>query len=197
MSSLRFRRFRKDVFSVLACVAGVFVARSSLADHYYVPSSSMVPTVQVGDHVLVDKTAYGVRVPLVDRYAFTLRKPARGDVVVLESPESGTTLLKRVVAVPGDHVSVTNGQLEIDGKVAPLKGTTETIDGKEHAVDLDFGGGPDFGPITLPSGKYLVLGDNRGNSHDGRMFGLVAEDAILGRVRAIVWRDGGATWRGL
>jgi signal peptidase I len=73
----------------------------------------------------------------------------------------------------------------------------ETLGTSSHALDLEAGGGPDFGPETLPRGRYLVLGDNRGNSRDGRYFGLVSGDAILGRVKGVVIRDGRPTWIGL
>jgi signal peptidase I len=66
-----------------------------------------------------------------------------------------------------------------------------------HPIDLSMGGGPDFGPVTVPADSYLVLGDNRGNSKDGRFFGWVARSSILGRAQGIIWRDGGPTWRKL
>jgi len=135
--------------------------RATLADQYHVPSGSMEPTVQVGDRVLVSKIAYGLRVPLTERYLARFAPPACGDVVVLVSPESGEVLLKRVAAVAGDRV-------ELGG----------------HEV-------------IVPPDQFLVLGDNRANSHDGRAFGLVAGRAILGRVKGVFWRHGAPAWRGL
>jgi signal peptidase I len=195
------RRGLRDVASVLAAAAIALSARSSLADHYVVPSGSMEPTVHVGDRIFVDKLAYGVRIPLADVYAIDGTEPARGDVVVLASPEDATVLLKRVVAVPGDVVRVVDGRVSIDGVSAPIVerdgGLVEELGAATHAVDLDSGGGPDFGPVRVPPRRFLVLGDNRGNSKDGRFFGLVDRDAIKGRAARVFARDGRMAWIGL
>jgi signal peptidase I len=184
--------------SVGAAAVVVLVARTSLADHYQVPSGSMRPTVQIGDRVLVDKSAYGLRLPLVDGYLVRGAEPERGDVVVLEAPDTGIVLLKRVVAVPGDRVEVHAGQVWIDGQPAPVgveDGTElELLEGgRRHPVALG-DGGPDYGPIAVPADRYLVLGDNRGGSRDGRFFGLVGRDALLGRVERVYFREGGPAW---
>ncbi|MFO0590095.1 MAG: signal peptidase I [Polyangiaceae bacterium] len=191
------RPWIKDLASIGIAAAVVLVGRSSLADHYHVPSESMLPTVVVNDHILVNKAAYGVRVPFSHVTLAELAGPSRGDVVVLESPESGIVLLKRVVAGPGDTVAVRDGQLLLDGKPVPTESkdgaVTEAL-GHGHGLRLDDGGGPDFGPVKVPEGQYLVLGDNRGNSRDGRYFGLVKREAILGRAVAILTRNGSPTW---
>jgi signal peptidase I len=188
----------KDASSVLVAAAVVLCARSSLADHYRVPSGSMLPTVQLEDHVFVDKLAYGVHVPLVGKYAVRYGAPSRGDVVVLDSPEDGSVLLKRIVAVPGDVVRVEDGALELNGERVPVargtSGLVEKLGAGNHPLDLDDGGGPDFGPVTIPADRYLVLGDHRGNSKDGRFFGLVRGDAVIGRAAAVILRDGKPTW---
>jgi signal peptidase I len=194
-------RVRRDALVILLAGAAIFTARSSLADHYYVPSGSMLPTVHIDDRILVNKLAYGFRIPLFETYAVKFGGPSRGDVVVLASPEDDVTLLKRVVAVPGDRVSVVDGQLELNGRIVPLElrrgQLLERLGRTAHPLDLEHGGGPDIGPITVPEGHFLVLGDNRGNSHDGRMFGFVEQDAIIGRATEIFLRDGHLTWLGL
>jgi signal peptidase I len=186
---------------VLVVAAVVLTARASLADHYLVPSGSMQPTVHTGDHVVVNKLAYGLRVPLTEVYLVEASGPARGDVVVLTSPEDGKVLLKRVVALPGDRIRVEDGALEINGAAIPIAkdggAATELLGDARHAIDLSEGGGPDFGPVTVPPDHYLVLGDARGNSKDGRFFGFVAKRAILGRAAAVVLRDGTPTVLGL
>ncbi len=161
MPRLRMPRFLHDLLQLVLLVAIVLTGRATLADQYTVPTGSMEPTVLVGDHVLVSKIAYGLRVPLTERYLARFGPPARGDVVVLVSPEDGRVLLKRVAAVPGDRVN--------------LRGRD----------------------LVVPPDRYLVLGDNRGNSHDGRAFGLVEGRAILGRVKGVFWRDGAPAWKGL
>ncbi|HWA70929.1 MAG TPA: signal peptidase I [Polyangiaceae bacterium] len=199
--SLRARDVFRESLSILIMGACVLVARASFADHYRVPSGSMEPTVAVGDQVCVNKLAYGLRVPASQAYALHGREPARGDVVVLDSPTDSEVLLKRVVARPGDLVAVTNGVVSINGAISPTRvaeGTqVEELDGHVHPLKLDFGGGPEFGPARVPAGYYLVLGDNRGNSRDGRYFGWVERGAILGRAVAVCVREGRLTWNPL
>ncbi|MFO0658619.1 MAG: signal peptidase I [Polyangiaceae bacterium] len=188
----------RELFSTAAMVITLLAARSSLADHYQVPTGSMEPTVMPGDRVIVNKAAYGLRLPGTDSYLVDTGDPQPGDVVVLTSPETGITLLKRIVAVPGDRVQVADGHVLRNGaKLVNPSAETETLGATSHALRLEDGGGPDFGPQTLPPHKFLVMGDNRGNSHDGRMFGLVERDAIMGRAVKIVARDGHLTWQSL
>jgi signal peptidase I len=191
------RKLVRELWSVAAAAMVVLFARSSLADHYVVPTGSMLPTVEIGDRVLVDKQAYGLRAPLTSWKLVEGGEPRPGDVIVFEGPESGEVLLKRVAAVPGDVVAVRGGRLVRDGVLAPIAGRaarqTEELDGRPHRVDLG-AGGPDFGPAVVPAERYLVLGDNRGNSHDGRMFGWVPRSAILGRVVAVFSRRGALRW---
>lgn len=197
----RTRSFVRELVPVLAATAVILVARSSFADHYRVPSGSMEPTVQVGDQICVNKAAYGLRIPDTDTYILESTGPERGDVVVLTSPVDGEVLLKRVAALPGDVVEVDAGRVTIDGKPMPVRGeggsVIEDLDGHAHALGVDYGGGPDFGPTRVPAGKYLMLGDNRGNSNDGRSFGWVDRKAILGHAVAVCLRDGKPVWRGL
>lgn len=190
MASSKRSSFVRTVVQVAAAGLVALTARASLADHYKVPSGSMEPNVHVGDHIVVAKAAYGLRLPLTDTYVLHFAKPARGDVVVIEPPDAesrhatedgviGAVLLKRVVAVEGDLVEVRDGHVKIDGRPAP-----------EATLSLDAGGGPDLGPVRVPAGKVLLLGDNRGNSRDGRTFGFVDREHVLGRAFAVVARDG-------
>jgi signal peptidase I len=177
----------------------VLVGRSSLADHYEIPSGSMLPTVRIGDHVLVSKLAYGIRAPFLG-FLDQFGGPRRGDVVVLESPENGIVLLKRVIAIPGDTVAVRGGKLWLNGEEVPVRadhGELRELLGSAHPISLDEGGGPNFGPTTIPDEKYLVLGDNRGDSRDGRFFGLVERRAIFGRALGVYWRKGKPAWQKL
>jgi signal peptidase I len=198
----RFRFIRRDIVPVLITCAVLCVARASLADHYHVPSGSMEPTVAVGDQVCVNKAAYGLRLPESQVYLARRSEPARGDVVVLASPVDGQVLLKRVVAIPHDRVEVRDGRVVINGATAPIEtipdgSTWETLGDHTHLLGTDFGGGPDFGPTNVPVDAYLVLGDNRGNSADGRAFGWVKRGAIMGRVEAICVHDGQIVWHSL
>ena len=187
----------KDFAAIAAAATVVLLGRSSLADHYHVPTESMLPTVVANDHIFVNKAAYSVRIPFSHVEIVKLGGPEQGDVVVLESPETGIVLLKRVVACPGDTVQVMNGKLLLNG--VPVTATAEggaAVEkiGDGHQIRLDDGGGPDFGPVKVPEGQYLVLGDNRGNSRDGRYFGFVKREAILGRAISVLLRHGSLTW---
>lgn len=187
-TSARPRRLR-ELATLAAFVTGLLAARSSLADHYQVPTGSMLPTVQIGDRIVVSKLAYGLRVPFTDVTVARFAGPAPGDVVVLRSPEDGTVLLKRVVAGPGDLVEVRDGHVYLDGVRASFD--------DHHPLRLAAGGGPDFGPVRLGDDEYLVLGDNRGDSRDGRSFGLIRRRVLLGRALGVYARGGRPTWQGL
>jgi signal peptidase I len=199
--SLRFRAFRRDLVTCLFGAAAIFVTRASFADHYTVPSGSMEPTVDVGDQICVNKLAYGLRVPASALYVARGADPQRGDVVVLSSPADGEVLLKRIVAVPGDDVAVIDGRPVIDGVLISVReddgGAVEVLGGRSHRLDLTYGGGPDLPRTHVPPQRYLVLGDNRGNSRDGRSFGWVERDAILGRAAAVCLHRGRPTWQSL
>jgi signal peptidase I len=175
-------------------------ARSSLADHYIVPSESMLPSVRIDDHIAVNKLAFGLRVPFSQTY-LNGAGPSRSDVVVLKIPDEKDVLLKRVVALPGDRVAVLGGRVVIDGVPAPIEvdgsQIREFLSGHGHLLDLSRGGGPDLPETVVPQGMYLLLGDNRGNSRDGRYFGFVPRSAILGRALGIFLREGTPVWIGL
>jgi signal peptidase I len=202
---MRTRRERlRDLLKLSVTIGIVLFARASLADHYVVPSESMLPTIAVSDRLLVNKLAYGLRVPLSGLYLLRFAGPARGEVVVLTSPEDGKVLVKRVAAVPGDRIEVAGGRLRVNGapaEVAPCPGEHDTLcealGARRHRLRLDDGGGPDLGPLRVPEDHYLMLGDNRGNSHDGRAFGLVPRSALLGRAVSVFARGGRLTWQPL
>jgi signal peptidase I len=171
----------------LALLFLLFVFRTSFADHYLVPSGSMEYTLVPGDRVLVDKRAYGLRVPFTEIKLTAGARPARGEIVVFDEPDSGTRLIKRVVAVGGDAVELRDGRLFVDGH--PVT---------EQRLNLQSGGGPDIPLLHVPQGQVLVLGDARGNSRDSRWFGLVAESALYARAYRVYWRAGeGPVWLAL
>jgi len=196
----RLRKIARDNASVIAVIAVIAVARGSFADHYVVPTGSMEPTLQPGDRVLVDKTAYGWRLPYTGIELGGDAPPERGDVVIFDSPEDGTRLVKRVVAVPGDTVAVREGHLVVNG--APLslpdRPDVERFPRGDVALSLAHGGGPDLAPLEVPPGRFLMMGDARGNSRDGRIFGLVDASAVYARALRVFWRSrDGFVWRPL
>lgn len=173
------------------------VTRTSIAGHYQIPTGSMLPAVQIDDRILVNKTAYCLRVPISGTCAIETGMPARGDVVVLDPPEDGDIpLLKRVVALPGETVEIANGRVLINGQQVRYETQTgeilETLGTNSHVISS--APGPDFGPVVVPTGELLVLGDNRGNSRDGRFFGFIPTKSLVGRATKVFLRHGSWIW---
>ncbi len=193
------RWLRRELPPLLLLIALLVVARSSFANHYHVPSGSMEPTLRPGDRVLVDMSAYGLRVPFTGLELLPRGRPEPGEVVVFKSPRDGTRLIKRVVAVGGQTVALRDGRLWIDGRPLQVPGSdAERFDARVARLDLGDGGGPDIHPLPVPAGMVLVLGDHRGASADGRWFGLVPEETFYGRAMGVYWRSGqGPVWQRL
>lgn len=182
--------------AVVALVLGSF--RSAVADWNDVPTGSMRPTVLEGERVFVNRAAYDLKIPFTTVRLAQWSDPSRGDIVVLYSPHDGVRLLKRVVGVPGDRIEMKDNRLIVNGTGALYKETAtrdrdstvllETVDRREHLVAVSDGhtSSSTFGPVTVPPGQYLVMGDNRDNSFDSRYFGFVPRSEILGRATRIV-----------
>jgi len=185
-TSSRAKWWISELISLAVVLAAVTAARSSLADHYYVPSGSMEYSLMPGDRVVVNKMSYGLRIPLTKIDIFGSSTPERGEIAVFDSPEDGTTrLIKRIVAIGGDRVSVVDGQLSINGE--PLGDRSIEHFGEREALlnlttqrTYNQGGGPNFEAV-VPPGMVLAMGDHRGNSNDGRKFGFIDERELFGR----------------
>jgi signal peptidase I len=196
-------RNNRGLLVFLLCL-GIF--RTAVADWNPIPSGSMRPTLLEGDVVLVDRLAYDVKLPLTDRSLARLADPQRGDVVTFSSPVTGTRLIKRIVAVPGDVVQVQDGVLSVNGQVAVYseqeavvdmlvpgvavraEQATEALAGHSRRVQYLDGAreARQFGPLRLPADRYFMLGDNRDNSEDSRYIGLVPRALIIGRAHRVV-----------
>ncbi len=181
-------RFLRQNLGTVFLLLALLAARSSFADHYVVPTGSMEKTLVPGDRVLVDKRAYGLRLPFSLIRVTPGAPPLRGDVVIFDAPDDGTRLIKRVVAVGGDVMEVRDGRTLINGV---------RHDGKA-ALNLRLGGGPDVGPVIIPEGHVFVMGDFRGNSRDSRFFGFVRQERIYAKAAAVYYRSGeGFQWLSL
>ena len=192
--------FMREGRQLLVMLVLLAVARTSLANHYAVPSGSMEFTLMPGDHVVVDMSAYGLRVPFTDITVVSRDEPGRGDIAVFKSPRDGVRLIKRVVAVGGDRVALEDGHLSINGQRLAETGApdVEYFGDRRARLNLDMGGGPDIDGLVIPPGQVLVVGDYRGNSIDGRYFGLVPASALYARAIGVVWRRGeGPVWKSL
>ncbi|MCF7991967.1 MAG: signal peptidase I [Thiohalocapsa sp.] len=191
----------------------VLLLRSFVVEPFRIPSGSMMPTLLVGDFILVNKFSYGLRWPVLNSKFLPLGDPQRGDVVVFRFPENESIdYIKRVVGVPGDRIYYRNKTLYVNGEpieqvaLPPYVGegsgaghtgyrrAVEQLgqDGHEILVDprrADFPGGCDVlagGPITVPDGSYFVMGDNRDNSNDSRCWGFVPERNLVGKA-FVIW----------
>lgn len=191
----------------------VLILRSFLFEPFKIPSGSMMPTLLVGDFILVNKYAYGVRVPVWEKEIINLGKPKRGDVAVFRFPNDPTLdYIKRVVGLPGDEIGyfnrilTINGQVvnklpkgEYDGEGAELLAPPVLLQEEKlgnHTFDtLEQPQKPTLeGITTVPDGHYFVMGDNRDNSNDSRYWGFVPVDNLVGRADRI-WMswDSGST----
>lgn len=172
--------------------------RTAVADWNDVPTGSMKPTILEGDRIVVNRLAYDLRVPFVGWRIAELDEPKRGDVVVLRSPEDGTRLVKRVVGLPGDRLSMVGDRLVVNGQPVaygaprrqPATGwvvVSEHLAGATHPVMLQpaVRSARTFAPVTVPADSFFVMGDNRDVSYDSRFFGCVPRALILGRAVAV------------
>ena len=201
--------------SFFPVILAVFLLRSFLVEPFKIPSGSMIPTLLVGDFILVNKYTYGIRLPVVNRKILELNRPRRGDVMVFRYPDDPSLdYIKRVVGVPGDRIEYVNKRLIVNGQPAPLRALddylsrermqfsrrfVEVLDGREHEILVE-----DDAPAyasqlrtfpharncnyntsglacTVPPGHYFMMGDNRDNSSDSRVWGFVPDEYIVGR----------------
>lgn len=190
--------YSKSFFPVLAFV---LVLRSFLVEPFQIPSASMVPTLQIGDFILVNKFSYGLRLPVTNTRFVEIDDPERGDVMVFFPPHRPDTYyIKRVVGLPGDEIVIENGALYINGEKTPqsllaalpagkprMQVMTEQLGQVEHTIHRDLvpGSLSRSGRWLVPAGHYFMMGDNRDNSSDSREWGPVSEDAIVGKAFAI------------
>lgn len=204
--------YSRSFFPVLLIV---FVIRSFLIEPFQIPSESMVPTLEVGDFIVVNKFTYGIRLPVLRTKIIDINEPKRGDVMVFFPPDEDRYFIKRVIGLPGDKISYNNKVLTVNGKVfeQTLIGhdkdhkpdecenmlraqnvlVMENLDGVEHQTRYcsDMKYTRSKGEWTVPPEHYFMMGDNRDNSQDSRVWGPVHEDRIVGRAfaRWMYWKD--------
>ncbi len=194
--------YARSFFPVLLIV---LVLRSFIAEPFRIPSGSMLPTLEIGDFILVNKAAYGVRLPITHQKLFEVGKPESGDVMVFRYPQNPEIdYIKRVIGVPGDVVKFDNKELTVNGQ--PIKREAlgeyeardqrnvirktfrlrEMLGDKSYDMLVVPGSGGRVGEVVVPEGHYFVMGDNRDMSNDGRMWGMVPEENLVGKA-LLVW----------
>ena len=181
----------------------VFFLRSFLFEPFQIPSGSMIPTLKVGDFIVVNKYSYGVRLPIVGTKIIPIADPIPGDVVVFIPPHENRHFIKRLVGVGGDHIRIVENQLFINGQEQPQEFVArlgisiedgrrtnlaeETTAGVTHQIQYKIPATPtgEYFEAVVPEGHYFMLGDNRGNSADSRVWGFVPESNIVGKAVAV------------
>lgn len=175
------------------------VFRSAVADWYTVPTGSMQPTIKEGDRIVVNKMAYDIRFPFTQASLISTGQPKHGEIIVFESDKANTRLIKRVIGLPGDIVEMKNEILFINGEALSYQKLKETdhelfseelIEQITHTIRIEKSQTTQFssfGPVTVPSNHYLVLGDNRRNSADSRFYGFVPHHELKGKATAVAF----------
>ncbi|MFH1091100.1 MAG: signal peptidase I [Pseudomonadota bacterium] len=175
---------------ILAVVLALFI-RSFVVQAFKIPSGSMLPTLKIGDHILVVKSIYGVRLPFTNQVIIPVKDPARGDIVVFIYPvDPSKDFIKRVTAGAGDTVEIRNRKLFINHQlVKDDHGYYEDLSPGTMVAPRD-----NFGPVTVPEGKIFVMGDNRDHSYDSRFWGFVDLEAVKGKAFLIYWSWDTENW---
>ncbi|MBA6391675.1 signal peptidase I [Colwellia sp. BRX10-3] len=196
-------RVLKENKSLLLFISLMLVFRSAVADWNDVPTGSMKPTIVEGDRILINKMAYDLRLPFSQYSLVKLADPLPNDIVIFESAAADKRLVKRVIGVPGDTVSLHKNKLHINQDSADYKViaehdgfalSEEKIAGDSHLIRTQVKPGhsknyqlESFQAVTIPKGYYLVMGDNRDNSADSRVIGLVPRNEIIGRSNTVAF----------
>jgi len=199
--------FARFLFPVVLIV---LVLRSFVAEPFKIPSGSMLPTLEVGDFILVNKFAYGLRLPVGHQRILNLGNPERGDVIVFRYPENpNVDYIKRVIGLPGDEVAYYNKVLYINGEPVPLEQLDgyyrnhpqalrfeETLGGVKHDILINTIASPGDFVVNVPKRHYFVMGDNRDNSRDSRAWGFVPEENLVGEA-FMIWMNWNCTFSGM
>ncbi len=199
---------REYAEAIVVAMLLAFAIRVFVVQAFKIPSGSMIPTLLIGDHILVSKLSYGFQWPTdcklqwnfqpVNCYAsktvVALGKPQRGDIVVFRFPEDEEKdFIKRIVGVPGDTVELRNKMVLVNKEPLDDKAFTQRID--PGIMDHTINPRDNFGPVTVPEGSYFVMGDNRDQSLDSRFWGFVREEKIRGKAFRIYWSwNGQGNW---
>jgi signal peptidase I len=202
---------------LIAAIVALFI-RQFVVEAFKIPSGSMIPTLDIGDHLLVNKFIYGPRIPFTDLRIFTWKEPKRGEIIVFKYPEDeAKNFIKRIVGLPGDKIEIKKGTLFINDQPVPIiaqgvskeqeqgngpsyyekpKLFEEQLGSVKHQIQyLRDQSGLDFATRLVPADSVFVMGDNRDNSQDSRVWGYVKYDKILGRALIIYWSwDGDDRW---
>ena len=189
-------KLQEYIEAIILAIVIAFFVRTFVIQAYKIPSGSMKPTLQIGDHILVSKFNYGIKLPLIRSTLIPFGTPERGDIVVFIYPEDRSKdFIKRLIALPGDTVEIRDKKILINGLPYQDGHGVYTdrmiIPGSVQPRD-------NFGPVKVPDNSFFVMGDNRDESYDSRFWGMVNQRDVLGKALIIYWswnqEDHGVRW---
>ncbi|BCS88373.1 signal peptidase I [Pseudodesulfovibrio sediminis] len=194
MTHSSMKSFRDTVEAVVVALILAFIIRAFIVQAFKIPSGSMLETLQIGDHLLVTKFAYDVRLPSTiwldttdGKVLAKVGDPERGDIIVFKYPnDESVDFIKRVIGLPGETLEIRNKVVYINGQPIEEPYTRHTKADRRPVRD-------DFGPVKIPEGEYFCMGDNREGSHDSRFWGTVKRSKIVGKALVIYWSWGSLT----
>jgi len=187
---------RENIEAILVAIVIALFIRTFVVQAFKIPSGSMKQTLQIGDHILVNKFIYGVKIPYLRKNILPIKKPRRGDIIVFKYPvDPDKDFIKRVIGIPGDEIEIRDKRLYVNQQqVNHDYGVyTDSRILSAHVRPRD-----NFGPITVPQQSLFVMGDNRDESFDSRFWGFVDYKALNGKAFIIYWswdkENFGARW---
>src|SRR4030042_2058500 len=187
------KKFIKEYIEpiIIAILIALFI-RTIIIQAFKIPSSSMVPTLLIGDHILVNKFIYGTKIPFSDKRVLVFKKPEKGDIIVFKYPEDPKKdFIKRVIATENDVIEERDKAVYVNGK-AVLEPYIQHSDDKVRPGEND--PRDNFGPFAVPEGKIFVMGDNRDQNYDSRYWGFVDLKEIRGKALIIYWSWDPNSW---
>ncbi|ROR03050.1 signal peptidase I [Desulfosoma caldarium] len=176
---------REYTEAILIAVLLAFFIRAFIVQAFKIPSGSMMTTLLIGDHILVSKFRYGIKLPIVDRNLIDWDHPRRGDIIVFKYPQDPSKdFIKRVIAVPGDVILIKDKTVFINEKPLqePYVRFTDT-----RILPASVSPRDNLGPLVVPEHSYFVMGDNRDESYDSRFWGFVDASVVKGKAFVIYW----------
>ncbi len=199
MATQKKSAWRENIEAILIAVVIALFIRTFIVQAFKIPSGSMLETLQIGDHILVNKFIYGVKIPFTDgKELISGKDPERNDIVVFKYPnDPSKDYIKRVIAVAGDTIEIVNKQVYVNGKL--ITDEPWAVHKDQRIIPGQFAPRDNLKKIIVPPNKLFVMGDNRDNSHDSRFWGFVDLKAVRGEAFIIYWSwnkdDFGVRWR--
>ncbi|MBI1810565.1 MAG: signal peptidase I [Nitrospirae bacterium] len=179
--------------AIITALILAMLIRTFIIQAFKIPSGSMIPTLLVGDHILVNKFLYGTKIPFSDKRVLMFKKPERGDIIVFKYPENPSKdFIKRVVAAEGDVIESKNKMIHVNGNKVNEPYAQHT-DSSMRPMGIE--PRDNFGPVIVPKNKYFVMGDNRDQSYDSRYWGYVDIKDVKGKALILYWSwDSEKSW---